>query len=425
MPGDQKRPHVVILGAGFAGLNCAKQLANTAVNITVIDKKNYHLFQPLLYQVATAALSPQDIASPIRAIVRDNENTTVLLANVIDIDTRHQQVICSNKHTINYDYLVIATGAKHSYFGKDSWSNFAPGLKNIDDATAIRKNILLAFEQAEITSDPEQCAALMTFVIVGGGPTGVEIAGAIAELARFSLASDFRHITPDNARIILIQSNKRILPGLHEKLSNKAANALKRLGVTVMTGNRVVAMDDSSVTVGEQRIACKTIIWAAGVTASAAGQWIKADTDNSGRIIVNSDLSVPQQNNIYAIGDTALFQLADGGTLPGVAPVAKQQGKFVAKHIKALVKHRKPPALFKYKDYGNLATIGRQAAVAEIANMKLSGFFAWIIWSVTHIYFLVGFKRRFRVTINWLWQYLTFRRGARLITGNHFDNQEK
>jgi NADH dehydrogenase len=410
------RPRVVIVGAGFGGLTCAKALAQAPVDVTLIDRRNYHLFQPLLYQVATAGLSPADIAAPIRGIVRRQRSTTVLMGRVDAVDTARRTVSIGARR-VPYDYLVLATGARHAYFGHDEWEEHARGLKKIDDATEIRRRVLAAFERAEASEDREEQRRLLTFVIVGGGPTGVEMAGAVAELARKALARDFRIIRPESARIVLIEAAPRLLGAFSERSSAVARRALEKLGVTVMLGEAVTRCDADGVVLGGTRIESRTIVWAAGVAASAAAKWLGAEKDRAGRIKVGPDLSVSGHPEIFAIGDTALALDAAGKPLPGVAPVAKQQGLYVAKLIGRRIAKRQAPHPFRYRNMGNLATIGRKAAVVEFGRVRLSGFPAWLLWSFAHIYFLIGFRNRLSVVLNWAWAYATFQRGARLITG--------
>jgi NADH dehydrogenase FAD-containing subunit len=410
------RPRVVIVGCGFGGLSAAKALGRANVDVTLIDRRNYHLFQPLLYQVATAGLSPAEIAQPIRAIVRDQANTAVLLGRVTGVDSVSRQVILDDRR-VGYDYLILATGARHAYFGHDEWEPVAPGLKKIEDATDIRRRILLAFERAEMATDETERRRLLTFVIVGGGPTGVELAGAIIELARRALAMDFRRIDPRAARVVLVEAASRLLLSFPEKLSAKAKVAIEKLGVEVRLGTPVTACDAAGVTIGTERLEASTILWAAGVAASPAAKWIGADKDRAGRIKVNPDLSIPGHPEIFAIGDTALVQTAAGKPVPGVAPAAKQQGAYVARLIKARLAGKPALAAFRYRDFGNLATIGRKAAVIDFGWLWMSGFFAWVLWSVAHIYFLIGFRNRLVVAMTWMWAYLTFQRGSRLITG--------
>jgi NADH:ubiquinone reductase (H+-translocating) len=409
------QPRVVIVGAGFGGLTVAQGLASAPVDVTVIDQHNYHLFQPLLYQVATAALSPADIASPIRAILRRQRNTSVMLATVTGIDAAQCEVI-SGERRIPFDYLVLATGAQHAYFGHDDWEAHAKGIKKIDDATFLRRKILLAFEKAELETDPEERSRLLTFVVVGGGATGVEIAGAMAELARKALASDFRAIDPAHARIILVEAGPRLLPAFNEHLSDAARRSLETLGVEVRLSTMVTGCDEAGVSLGTERIEARTIVWGAGVQASHAGEWLQVETDRAGRVKVMPDLSVPGHTNIFVIGDTAHVIGMDGKPLPGVAPVAKQEGKYIAKLIRARIAgHEHPP--FRYRDPGSLATIGRKKAVVQFGHIRLSGYLAWWLWSLAHIYFLIGFRNRLVVAMNWAWTYASFQRGTRLITG--------
>ena len=410
-------PRVVIVGAGFGGLTCALALRRTRVAVTLIDRSNYHLFQPLLYQVATAGLSPGDIASPIRQQFRESFNTRVLLGTVTGVDVSNQRVLIANHH-IPYDFLVLATGAAHSYFGKDQWQPYAPGLKRIEDATAIRGRLLTAFERAEATDNAEERQALLTFLIVGGGPTGVELAGAIAELARYGMEKDFRQFDPATARILLVQSGPRVLPAFGEHLAAIAQRSLQRLGVEVLVASRVEHIDASGVTVAGKRIAARTVLWAAGVMASPAGQWLDAATDAAGRIKVAADLSISGYKNIFAIGDTALSMAWNGQPVPGLAPAAKQGGTYVAKLIRSRLEGRAVPGEFVYRHRGSLATIGRQAAVADFGRIKLWGAPAWWLWGLVHVGFLVGLRNRVATMINWFWAYLTFGGGIRLITGD-------
>jgi NADH:ubiquinone reductase (H+-translocating) len=412
---SQRQPQVVIIGAGFGGLQTAETLRRAPVDITVIDRHNYHCFQPLLYQVATAALSPAEIAWPIRYILRRQKNVTVFMAEVTGIDAPGR-VVTTQAGQFPFDFLVVATGATDSYFGHDDWALFAPGLKRIEDATRIRRRILSAFEQAELAEDESKRRRFLTFVIVGGGPTGVEMAGAIAEIARQTLARDFRRIDPRTSRIILIEAGPRLLPTFSEKHSNYARDALAAMGVDVMTSNPVTRCDAHGVElVNGERIDAGTIIWAAGVVASGASHWLAAAHDRAGRVIVRPDLSLPGYDAIFVIGDTAAVQDADGRPVPGLAPAAKQMGRYVGKLIAARIAGRTLPP-FHYRDEGALATIGRRAAVVELGPIQLKGFLGWLFWSVVHIYFLIGIRNRFVVAVNWLWNYITFKRGARLIT---------
>jgi NADH dehydrogenase len=415
-------PRIVIVGAGFGGLSAAKALAGKPFDVTVIDRHNYHLFQPLLYQVATASLSPAEIASPIRGILQRAQNVNVMLGKVSGIDLERHEVLAEGRR-VPYDTLVLATGAQHAYFGHGDWAAFAPGLKTIDDATYIRRRILLAFEKAETETDPAERARLLNFIIVGGGPTGVEMAGAIAELANRALAEDFRSIDPRAARIILVEAAPRLLTPFDPPLSEAARTSLEQLGVEVRLGTPVTALDAAGVSVGTERIEARTVIWGAGVIASPAGQWLGAETDRAGRVKVTPDLSVPGHPDIFVIGDTAAIDDANGNPLPGVAPVAKQQGNYVAALLIARQKG-KAVAPFRYRDLGSLATIGRKRAVIQMGRLKMKGFFAWLLWCVAHIYYLIGFRNRFVVAISWLWNYITFQRATRLITGMSGANVE-
>jgi NADH:ubiquinone reductase (H+-translocating) len=410
--GNANFPRIVIIGAGFGGLSAAKQLAKAPFSVTIVDRHNYHLFQPLLYQVATAGLSPGDIASPIRGILRRQKNTNVILAKVSRIDTARRVVVAEGHH-IHYDYLVIATGAEHAYFGHD-WSSYAPGLKTIDDATHLRRRILLAFERAETEPDADERRRLLNFVVVGGGPTGVEMAGAIAELAKRALAADFRSIDPRSARIVLIEAGPRLLAPFSPALSEAARRSLEQLGVEVRLEASVTDCDCSGVSLGTERLQTRTIVWAAGVRASPVAEWLGAESDRAGRVKVKADLSVPGYPNIFVIGDAASATGHDGKPLPGVTAVAKQQGRYVADLLKAGTAGG-TPAAFRYRDIGSMATIGRKRA--QIGAFQASGLVAWLLWSLAHIYFLIGFRNRLAVAINWCWHYVTFQSGARLITG--------
>ena len=407
------RPRVVIVGGGFGGLAAVKSLRRAPVDVTVIDRLNHHCFQPLLYQVATAALSPADVAWPIRHILRDQENATVLMAEVRGIDAAQRRVQI-DAMSIPYDYLALATGATHSYFGHDEWADAAPGLKRIEDATRIRRRILLGFERAELTTDAAERRRLLTFVIVGGGATGVEMAGAISEIARQTLARDFRHIDPTTARIVLIEASARIMPTLPEHLSDYVRRTLVKKGVEVMTSTRVMACDARGVDLAHGRLDAGTIIWAAGVVASPAARWLGVEPDRAGRVKVGADLSVPGRADIFVIGDTAA--VVDQPNIPGTAPAAKQMGRYVGQLIATRVTGEAAPPPFRYHHLGDLATIGRHAAVVKLGWLELTGFLGWLFWSVVHIYFLIEVRDRFIVAFTWLWDYLTFQRGARLIT---------
>jgi NADH dehydrogenase len=411
------RPKVVIAGAGFGGIEVARALAKSPVDVTIVDRQNHHCFQPLLYQVATAALSPADVAWPIRHIFRRQANATVLMVEVRGIDVAGRRVR-TDAIDIPYDYLVLATGAAHSYFGHDEWAEAAPGLKRIEDATRIRRRILLAFERAELAhtahTEAEQ-RRLLTFVIVGAGATGVEMAGAIGEVARQTLAKDFRHIDPRTARIIVVEAGPRVMPTMPEHLSDYVARSLTAKGIEIMTATRVTGCDLHGVDTDKGRIDAATIIWAAGVVASPAAQWLGVAHDRAGRVTVEADLSVPGHHEIFAIGDTAAATY-DGRPVPGIAPAAKQMGKYVGRLIAARVAGATAAAPFRYRHLGDLATVGRRAAVVKFGRLELKGFLGWLFWGVVHIYFLVEVRDRFIVAFQWLWEYVTYQRGARLIT---------
>jgi NADH dehydrogenase len=407
---------VVIVGAGFGGLTAAKALASAPVEVVLVDKRNYHLFQPLLYQVATAGLSPAQIAWAARAILRRQKNAETRLGRVTGVDLAGKAVMLGEER-LSYDYLVIATGARHAYFGHDEWEPFAPGLKKIEDATEIRRRLLLAFEQAETAKDPAKRHALLTFAVIGGGPTGVEMAGAIAELARHALAQDFRSIDPRDARILLIEAGPRLLPAMAESLSLKARRSLEKLGVEVRLGQAVTDCTAAGLRIGQEQVPARTLVWAAGVAASPAAKWLGADRDRAGRVKVEPDLSLAGHPEVFVIGDTAAVTTAEGRPVPGIAPAAKQMGAYAARAIRAQLKKRPAPPPFRYRHPGDLATIGRSHAVADFGWIKLSGFLAWWLWSFAHIFFLIGFRTRFGVALDWLWAYFTYERGARLITG--------
>jgi NADH dehydrogenase len=411
-----KRPQVVIVGAGFGGLSAALKLRHIDADVIVIDQRNHHLFQPLLYQVATAGLSPADIAAPIRGILGRQANTRVILGAATGIDPVARTVLIGERR-VPYDQLVIATGARDAYFGHDDWAKVTSPLKTIEEATTMRRRVLIAFEHAEDAEDADERRQLLTFVIIGGGPTGVELAGALAELARMALARDFRHIDPKTARIILIEAGPRLLATFPPRLSDFATAALRRLGVEVRLGAAVTACDKNGVSLGDQRIESRTVIWAAGVAASPAADWLGVAPGKGGRIPVLPDLTLPGHPEIFVIGDTALVSGTGGAPLPGVAPVAKQQGAYVARIIANRLSGKAAPAAFRYRDFGNLATIGRKAAVVDMGIIRLTGRIAWLVWSLAHIYFLIGFRNRLIVAMDWLWSYLTFQRGARIITG--------
>ncbi len=410
----QIQPHVIIVGAGFGGLTCVQALRHAPVRITLVDRTNHHLFQPLLYQVAMAGLSPADIASPIRSILRKQSNVTVLLDEATRIDY-DRQVVHLTEDELPYDYLVLATGGRTSYFGHDEWEPFAPGLKNLDDAVEIRRRVLLAFEAAEKEKDEARSRALMTFVVVGGGPTGVELAGSIGELTRRALARDFRTIYPEFAKILLLEGGARILPSFTEDLSASAERQLASLGVQVRKNAKVTNIDATGVYLGDIKIPAATVIWAAGVGATAFTQQLQASLDRGGRVNIQSDLTLPNRPNVFAIGDMTHLE-QDGQPLPGVSPVAMQMGQVVARNIQNALTG-KPYETFRYVDKGSMATIGRHAAIADVAGLKLSGLPAWLAWLGLHLFFLIGFRNRLSALFNWSWMYFTYQRGARLITG--------
>ena len=410
------KPYVVIVGAGFGGLEAAKKLGKEAVRVTVIDRTNHHLFQPLLYEVATAALSPADIAAPIRGILSDFLNTEVILAEVKSVDVAAKTVNIGDRE-IAYDYLILATGARHSYFGHDEWEKLAPGLKSLEDAVEIRRRLLMAFEYAEKITDEAAKAAAMTFVIIGGGPTGVEMAGAIAEIARYTLEKDFRHIDPASARVVLVEGEQRVLSSFPEDLSLSAVKQLKQLGVEVRTGVHAKNLTDAGLEVGDEFIPCRVKIWAAGNAASFVGKTMGVPVDKAGRVIVNDDLTIPGHSEVQVIGDLASFTHQGDRPLPGVSPVAMQQGRHAVRNIVAMIDGRKPQC-FRYWNKGSMATIGRNKAVADLNFIHLSGLPAWIVWLFIHIIFLVGYRNRIAVLIQWAWSYVSFNKGARLITRN-------
>jgi len=410
-------PRVVIVGAGFGGIACARALRHAPASITLIDRQNYHLFQPLLYQVATAALSPADIAIPIRAIFRDQFNAKVMLATVTGLDTERREVLADG-FTLPYDHLVIATGATHSYFGQDAWAPFAPGLKRVDDATLVRRRVLEAFEHAEVAASEAERRRQLSFVIVGGGPTGVELAGAIAELARVGMEKDFRNFDPATAEIILVQAGPRLLPAFPESLAEVARRSLADIGVKVFLNSKVRLIDADGVMVNDRRIYSRTVLWAAGVAASPAAKWLNAEADEAGRVKVQPDLSVPHLPDVYVIGDTALANCWKGQPVPGLAPAAKQGGAFVAKVIRSKLRGEPVSHAFSYRHMGSLATIGRKSAVADFGFVRLRGAMAWWLWGIAHVLFLVGSRNRVAVVLNWIWSYVTYRASTRLITGS-------
>jgi NADH:quinone reductase (non-electrogenic) len=413
-------PHVVIVGSGFGGLEAARTLAHVPVRVTVLDRSNHHLFQPLLYQVATASLSPADIASPIRRVLSRHSNTQVLLGAVKAIDTARNVVLLDDDE-VTFDYLILAAGASHAYFGHPEWAALAPGLKTLDDALRIRRQVLLAFEKAERQHDEAARQRLLTFVIVGGGPTGVELAGALAEIARYSLSDEFRTIEPEHSRIVLIERGETILPTFPEPLRRAARDMLRRLGVEVLEGVGVTGIEPGLVYCDQDTLAAGTVLWAAGVAASPLGASLGAPLDRAGRVMVNPDLSVPGHPAIFVVGDLAMFAQPDGKPLPGVAPVAQQQGRHAAHNIERLLRGLATRP-FHYVDYGNMATIGRGAAIADFGRFHLSGFIGWLAWLFIHIMKLVGFRNRLAVFFEWAWAYVTYQRSVRLITG--LENEE-
>ncbi|QOZ37067.1 NAD(P)/FAD-dependent oxidoreductase [Bradyrhizobium sp. CCBAU 53421] len=410
------KPHrVVIVGAGFGGLEAAFGLAGTPVEITLIDRRNHHLFQPLLYQVATASLATSEIAWPIRYLLRDRPEVTTLFANVCGVDAAAKQVQLDDGGSIPYDTLILATGARHAYFGHDEWEPFAPGLKTLEDATTLRRRILVAFERAERETDPDKRAALLTFVIIGAGPTGVEMAGTIADLAKDTLPQDFRHIDTRKARVVLIEAGPRVLAGFPDDLSAYAQASLEKLGVEVMLGEPVTECSADGVVFGGKRLEARTIVWAAGVRASRAAEWLNAPADRAHRLQVEPDLTVPGHPDIFAVGDTVTIKGPDGSPVPGIAPAAKQEGRYVAALIKARLDGKTLPP-FRYKHAGSLAQIGKKKAVIDFGWLKLRGSLAWWIWGLAHIYFLIGVRHRIAVAMNWLWIHTRDQRAARLIT---------
>ena len=416
-PSDD-RPHVVIVGAGFGGLACAQALGGRGVRVTIVDRRNYHLFVPLLYQVSTAALSPADIAEPIRKVLRRHPNVAVVMAEVAGVDVPAQRVLIAGGGYIPYDRLVLATGSRYNYFGHDGWAALAPGLKTVSDARQIRASILGGFEQAEICKDPHEQAALTTSVVIGAGPTGVEVAGAIAELARWTLRRNFRNIDPATATVVLVEAGPRILAAFPDELAAYASDRLARMGVEVRTGAEVERVDQGSVKVGGERIRANTIVWAAGIKASPAARWLGVEDDPLGRLPVNADLSVRGFDAIYAIGDTALALDEAGNALPALAQVAKQQGKHLGRNLAAQLESGKPPAAFRFRNRGNTAVIGRHAAIFDFGTHRLKGWIAWLLWAVIHVYLLVAFEKRVVVSVQWFWRWLTHQRGARLISSD-------
>ncbi len=416
-PPPGRRPRVVVVGAGFGGLNLVKQLARAAVDIILIDRTNHNLFQPLLYQVATAALAPSDIAVPVRSIFSHRRNVSVLMGEVEGVDTISRLVAVRDTGQVSYDYLVLATGSVYSWFGHDEWRNRSISLKTLDDAETLRLHVLGAFERAESRTDPNEIRVLLTFIIVGGGPTGVELAGAIAELARSTLARDYRHIDPTSARVVICEAGPRLLPSFPDRLSAYAAGKLKALGVEVRTGDMVEDVRDDGITAAGERIAAANVFWCAGTEATPAARWMNAQTGRHGLVRVNADCSVLGHDNVFAIGDVAEMTGADGKPLPALAPVAKQQGRYLARVIRARIEGRGEPGPFRYRDYGQLAVLGRSAAVADFGWLRMRGLIAWVLWSAVHLFLLLGARNKMVVYLNWVWAWLTYGSGARLMTG--------
>lgn len=421
---SERRPHVVIVGGGFAGLWATRALGSAKVRITLVDRGNHHLFQPLLYQVATAGLSAPDIAAPLRHILRRQRNVEVRMATVTGIDADAKCIALDDGTSLGFDSLLLASGATHAYFGNDQWAGHAPGLKTLDDALGLRRKLLLAFERAEATSDPAERDAWLHFAIVGGGPTGVELAGTLAEIARHTLKDEFRNIDPAQARVRLVEAGPRVLAAFPEDLSAKAKRQLEKLGVEVSTGTPVKDINADGYTLGDTVVPAKTVVWAAGVAASPLGAMLGAPLDRAGRVQVQPDLSVPGHPDIFVAGDLAALSQANGKPVPGVAPAAKQMGNLVARNIRARLSGH-PTTLFAYRDYGNLATIGRMAAVVDLGKLKFSGLLAWWFWLVMHVFFLIGFRNRLVVLLNWWWAYWSYQRGARIILGGDADDVDQ
>ncbi|UYK85461.1 NAD(P)/FAD-dependent oxidoreductase [Xanthomonas sacchari] len=415
---DTPVPHLIVVGGGFAGLWATRALARTPLRITLIDRRNHHLFQPLLYQVATAGLSAPDIAAPLRQILRHQDNVEVRLGEVVDIDKQARQVRLADGQALAYDYLLVATGATHAYFGHDDWAAHAPGLKTLDDALQLRRHLLLAFERAEAETDPAARAAWLSFAIVGGGPTGVELAGTLAEIARHTLKHEFRRIDPAEARVRLIEAGPRVLSSFPEHLSAKAQQQLEKLGVEVLTGVPVADIDAHGYRLGDAFVPARTVVWAAGVAASPLAKTLQAPLDRSGRVQVQPDLSVPGHPELFVAGDLAALQQADGRPVPGVAPAAKQMGRHVADTLRRRLRGDTASVPFRYADYGNLATIGRMAAIVHLGRLQLSGVLAWWFWLAAHVFFLIGFRNRVVVLLNWAWAYWSYQRAARIILGD-------
>jgi NADH dehydrogenase len=420
---NKPKQKVLVVGGGFAGLQLVKSLRHDEIEITLLDQRNHHLFQPLLYQVATSILPTSEIAWPIRHVLRRRKDVTTLLGTVTAVDSDAKRVHLADNSTLDYDILVLATGARHSYFGNDEWESAAPGLKTLEDATTIRRRLLTAFERAESAASKAEREALLTFAIIGAGPTGVELAGIIVELAHETLRPEFRNIDTREAKVILVEAGPTVLPAFPDKLSNYTKAALESLGVTILTNQPVTECTEQHIIAGEQKIPCRTVVWAAGVAASPAAMWLNAEADRAGRTMVNKDLSVPGLNNVFVIGDTAAVQQANGDPVPGIAPAAKQQGQYVARVIANRLNGKQQQRDFKYKHAGNLATIGKGAAVVDLGRIQLSGTIAWWVWGIAHIYFLIGTRSRIAVAWSWLWSYLTGHNNARLITQTNQDKK--
>jgi len=425
MDGSAQKHRLVVVGAGFGGLEVVKALRGADLAVTLIDRRNHHLFQPLLYQVATTSLATSEIAWPVRQLLRRRKDVTTLLGTVCGVDAAGRRVLLADGGEVAYDTLVIATGARHAYFGHDEWEPFAPGLKTLEDATTIRRRILLAFERAEREADAAARAALLTFVVIGAGPTGVELAGTIADLARDTLKGEFRRIDPAAARVVLVEAGPRVLANFRDALSDYARRALERLGVEVVLGRTVTAVDADGVSIGSERLPARTVLWAAGVAASPAAEWLGVPADRAGRTIVAPDLTVQGHPEIFVIGDAAHVAQPGGGMVPGVAPAAKQQGRHAGRTIRARLSGRQAPGPFRYRSAGDLATIGKRAAVADFGFLRMTGRPAWWLWGLAHIYFLIGLRYRLAVALSWLWIYATGQRSARLITQGAADEAER
>ena len=421
----ERVPHLVVVGGGFAGLWATRALARERIRITLVDRRTHHLFQPLLYQVATAGLSAPDIAAPLRHILGHQRNVEVRLGEVVAIDKQARQIRMADGSTLDYDSLLLATGATHAYFGNDQWADDAPGLKTLDDAIALRRKLLLAFERAEAEPDPAKKAAWLSFAVVGGGPTGVELAGTLAEIARHTLRNEFRHIDPASAKVRLVEAGLRVLSSFPEVLSLKARRQLEKLGVEVLTGTPVSAIDSQGFKLGEQFVPARTVVWAAGVAASPLARTLDVPLDRAGRVQVQPDLTLPDHPELFVAGDLAALSQADGKPVPGVAPAAKQMGKYVAGVIRARLHGKPEPGPFKYADYGNLATIGRMAAIVHLGRLQLSGILAWWFWLAAHVFFLIGFRNRIVVLLNWAVAYWSYQRSARIIFGDDQDDRRR